>query len=102
MEVVDMDLNEKLFAVAHDKLYSAVVCDVLDSLGFPNQAMRNHIRPLDENLVLFGRVRTGMYIEVFHVFEGENPYDTEMDLIDDLKPGEVPVLGCGHSDRITP
>ena len=34
---------------------------------------------------------------------GHNPYSLEMDLIDDLKPGEVPVLACGGpTDWIAP
>ena len=41
------------------KLYSPVLSDVLDSLGYRRQAMRPFVRPLDEDLVLFGRARTG-------------------------------------------
>lgn len=41
------------------KLYSAVLSDALD--GAPRQAMRPFLRPLDDSLVLFGRVRTGLY-----------------------------------------
>lgn len=84
-------------------LYAAVLSDVLDSVGLRNQAMKPFIRPLDETLVLFGRVRTGLYMNAYGVNEGENPYEVEIALIDDLKPGEVPVLACGGpTDRIAP
>jgi regulator of RNase E activity RraA len=33
---------------------------------------------------------------------GHNPYELEIALIDDLKPGEVAVLACGASGRIAP
>ena len=33
---------------------------------------------------------------------GSNPYDLEIALIDDLKPGEVPVLGCPRGNRVAP
>ncbi len=84
-------------------LYAAVLSDTLDSLGLPNQAMRPFVRPLDESLVLFGRARTGLYMPVYEVREGENPYAVEIALVDDLKPGEVAVLACGGpTERIAP
>jgi regulator of RNase E activity RraA len=84
-------------------LYAAVLSDVLDSFGLMNQAMRPFIRPLDESLVLFGRARTGLYMNAYSVAEGENPYEVEIALVDDLKPGDVAVLDCGGpTERIAP
>jgi regulator of RNase E activity RraA len=84
-------------------LYAAVLSDVLDSFGLMNQAMRPFIRPLDESLVLFGRARTGLYMNTYSVAEGENPYEVEIALVDDLKPGDVAVLDCGGpTERIAP
>jgi regulator of RNase E activity RraA len=84
-------------------LYSAVLSDVLDSLGLPHQAMRPFVRPLDEGLVLFGRARTGLYMPRYHVEAGRNPYEVEIALVDDLQPGDVAVLACGGpTERIAP
>lgn len=84
-------------------LYSAVLSDVLDSMGCMHQAMRPFVRPLDEASVLFGRARTGLYMNRFEVKAGENPYETEITFMDDLKPGDVAVLACdGPTDRIAP
>jgi len=81
-------------------LYAAVLSDVLDSFGLMNQAMRPFIRPLDEARVLFGRARTGLYMNTYSVAEGENPYDIEIALVDDLKPDDVAVFGCdGPTER---
>ncbi|MDQ4135149.1 MAG: RraA family protein [Pseudomonadota bacterium] len=85
-----------------DTLYVAVLSDVLDGAGYRNQALPPRIRPLDESLVMAGFARTGLYRDVYHVAPGENPYELEIALIDDLKPGEVPVLACGTSGRIAP
>jgi regulator of RNase E activity RraA len=85
-----------------ERLYVAVLSDVLDELGHPSQALPSRIRPLDDNLVMAGFARTGLYRDVYHVAAGENPYELEMALIDDLRPGEIPVLGCGMSGRIAP
>lgn len=85
------------------RLYSAVLSDVLDGLGLPRQAMRPFVRPLDEALVLFGRARTGLYMPRYHVEPGRNPYEVEIALVDDLKPGDVAVFACGGpTDRIAP
>ena len=83
-------------------LYTAVLSDVLDELGFRDQAMSPSIRPLDEDLPLAGFARTGVYREVFHTVDGENPYELEIALVDDLKPDEVAVFGCCGSRRIAP
>ena len=85
------------------RLYSAVLSDVLDQLGSPNQAVKPFVRPLDDNSILCGFARTGLYMKRYHLPEGHNPYALEMDLIDSLKPGEIAVLGCdGPTDRIAP
>lgn len=85
-----------------EHLYTAVLSDVLDEAGFRDQAMAPRIRPLDDGLMLAGFARTGLFREVFHVAQGENPYELEIAIIDDLKPGEVVVFGCGGSERIAP
>ena len=97
-----MAVSSELIERARSELYSAVLSDTLDFLGEKRQAMHSGIRPLDDGLVLCGRARTAMYMEVFHVEPGENPYDLEIALIDDLGAGDVAVMGCGGSARIAP
>lgn len=89
-------------ARARKTLYVSVISDVLDGLGIRDRALPARIRPLDEETVLVGYARTGLYRDVYHVADGENPYELEIALIDDLKPDEVPVLACGTSGRIAP
>ncbi len=84
------------------RLYTAVLSDVLDELGYRQQAFPPSIRPLDDALVLAGFARTGVYREVYRVAPDQNPYELEMALIDDLKPDQVAVFGCGGSTRIAP
>jgi regulator of RNase E activity RraA len=87
----------------HQRLYAAVLSDVLDGMGWREQAMRPFVRPLDDASVLFGRARTGLYMPVYDVRPGENPYEVEIALVDDLGPGDVAVLACGGpTDRIAP
>ena len=82
---------------------AAILSDVLDSIGLMGQAMRPFIRPLDETCLLVGRARTGLYMPVYQTRAGENPYDVEIALVDDLHAGDVPVLACnGPTDRLAP
>ncbi len=96
-----MQATTSLAAIAKD-LYTAVLSDVLDELGYRDQALPPSIRPLDDELVMVGRARTGAYREVYRVVPGDNPYALEIALVDDLKAGDVAVLGCGGSTRIAP
>jgi 4-hydroxy-4-methyl-2-oxoglutarate aldolase len=84
------------------RLYTAVLSDVLDELGYRNQALPAAIRPLDDSLNMAGFARTGIYREVYRIVPGENPYELEIALVDDLKGNDVAVLGCGGSRRIAP
>jgi len=90
------------FATIARQLYTAVLSDVLDELGFRAQALPPSIRPLDDTRNMVGVARTGLYREVFEVRAGENPYELEIALVDDLKPDDVAVFGCGGSTRIAP
>ena len=94
------DSDAKLFEFCRTQLYSAVVSDILDSLGYREQAMREDIRPLHPDHVVVGRARTVLWMEVFHI--PENPYELEIQAIDGLKPGDVMVHATGASRRIVP
>ncbi|MEP6971546.1 MAG: RraA family protein [Betaproteobacteria bacterium] len=84
-------------------LSSSVLSDVMDSLGLVRRAMRPYVRPLDDQLVMAGRARTGLYMPAYSLREGENPYEVEIALVDDLHPQDVVVLACnGPSERIAP
>ncbi|WP_191058102.1 RraA family protein [Geminicoccus harenae] len=91
------------FAALKQRLYTAVLSDVLDEFGRMDQAMRPFVRPLDETKVMFGRARTGLFMNTYSVAPGENPYEIEIALIDDLKTDDVVVFGCdGPTNRIAP
>jgi regulator of RNase E activity RraA len=95
-------MDQKLISLARTRLYSGVISDVLDGLGNMNHALAPTIRPLDDTLTLFGRARTGVYLSVYHVAPGSNPYAMEIELIDSLQPDDVPVLACAPGNRIGP
>jgi len=95
-------MDEQLIAEARARLYTGVISDVLDGLGNMHHALAPRIRPLDDGLVLFGRARTALYMPVYHVEPGSNPYELEIALVDSLGPDDVAVLACPREERIGP
>ncbi|WP_432710533.1 RraA family protein [Pedobacter sp.] len=71
-------------------LYVPIVCDVLDQLGYRNQAMHQRLRPLDpEHCMIVGRARTLRWMETDYI--DEEPYTMEIEVVDSLKSGDVVV-----------
>ncbi len=89
-------------AEIRSRLNASILSDCLDTAGYRDQALAARIRPLDDALVMVGRARTAAYMEVFHVEEGRNPYELELQLVDSLKPDEIPVFACANPQRIGP
>lgn len=70
------------FARAEQKLYSAVIADILDDFGFREQALDPAIRPVDPSFKLVGRALTVLATDVYEV--REDPYAKELAAIDGL------------------
>ena len=94
--------NQRVLRACREELYSAVVADTLDSYGRYEQAVSPGIVGLEEGMRIVGFVRTGLYMPIYHDDDKVNVYEHEIRLIDDLKPGEVPVLACNGDTRISP
>jgi regulator of RNase E activity RraA len=86
--------QEKFDAIR--RLYTPVVSDTLDRLGFMQQAMRHDIRPLHGDFVVVGRARTLLWMATYEPVQ-PNPYLNEIRAIDALKPGDVAVHSTDHS-----
>lgn len=81
-------------------LYTAVISDSLDQLGVRHQAMREYLRPVHNRCKFAGWARTIACSDIYHV--PENPYETEIEAVDSLLPGEVVVIGTQKSQRNAP
>jgi 4-hydroxy-4-methyl-2-oxoglutarate aldolase len=96
--------DDQLRTFIQGNLYVAAICDMLDDLGYRNQAMHHRLRPLlpdMRNCGFVGRARTVRWMETDYIVE-EDPYGLEIDLIDDLKPGDVVVHSTDHSGTNAP
>lgn len=80
-----------------DRLYVAVVSDVLDAAGLHDQAMDARLRPLAPTMRLIGRAHTVVTADVYEV--PDDPYRLEIEAVDALKPGDVMVASTSHSLR---
>jgi len=78
-------------------LYSAVVCDALDSLGFPNQSPRVQLRPMTGREQLVGRCKTTLWADMALV--DPNPYELELRAVDGCKADDVLIAAAGGSMR---
>lgn len=78
-----------------EHLYSAVVGDVLDQLGYRNQCLSARIRALTPTNRVCGRVFTAKAESVSEV--PAEPYKLEMEAIDTMQSGDVLVVDGGHN-----
>jgi 4-hydroxy-4-methyl-2-oxoglutarate aldolase len=78
---------------ALDTLYSAVVCDVLDALGHPSQALPPHLRPLTPQARIAGRVFPARARAV-HEIPAE-PYKLEIAAVEAMTRGDVLLVDAG-------
>jgi 4-hydroxy-4-methyl-2-oxoglutarate aldolase len=90
----------EFFAHIEKTLYTAVVSDSLDEIGYRNQAMMPHLRPLFPNTRFAGWARTIACVDVYHI--QPDPYDLEIKAIDSILLGEVVVVGTAESKRNSP
>ena len=80
-----------------EKLYAAVVSDILDGLGHPGQVVRAGLRPaVSGEWTLVGRIRTARAVAVAE--RPERPYAQLLSLIDSMRGGDVLVMDAGGRD----
>jgi regulator of RNase E activity RraA len=89
-----------LFSHIEKNLYTAVISDALDEMGFRDRAMRERLRPLAPDFVFAGWARTITCVDVH--YENEDPYGLEIEALDSILGGEVVVVGTGESKRNAP
>jgi regulator of RNase E activity RraA len=87
--------DEELMALIRAELYTAVIGDILDEHGYPNQFLPPEIQPLAPQMLLVGRA---MPVLEANVFDTKDPYGLMFAALDDLKPSEI-YVASGASAR---
>lgn len=86
-------------SLAHirEHMYSAVVCDALDSVGCTHQSPRVPFRQLTSPGMIAGRCRTTLWADMFH--HDPQPYELELQAVDSCQPDDVLIAAAGGSMR---
>lgn len=94
-----------LFAVMREKLFTAVVGDILDTMGFLHQFLPPNIRAIRDNMVVIGRAMPVLEADFFGVSEtsghaaiSAKPFGLMFEALDSLKPNDV-YVASGASPR---
>jgi 4-hydroxy-4-methyl-2-oxoglutarate aldolase len=94
--------DDELFAFMKDRLFTAAVGDILDSMGFLHQFLPPQIQPLRPDMVLAGRAMPVLEADYFALSDdtGKNelsrqPFGLMLHALDDLKRHEVYVASGG-------
>ncbi|KUY84474.1 RraA family protein [Burkholderia sp. RF4-BP95] len=85
--------DRELFGVMRTKLFSAVVGDVLDKLGYEHQFLPQQIKPIDDSMVIAGRAMPVLEADYFadagHNALSRKTFGMLFEAIDDLRDDEI-------------
>ncbi len=97
--------DSALFAAMRAKLFTAVVGDILDTMGFQHQFLPPNISALSNDMVTVGRAMTVLEADCFAATDprsrsefGSKPFGLMFRALDSLKPNEV-YVATGASPR---
>jgi len=82
-----------LFSLCARELYTPVVGDILDDLGFAHQFLPQPIQPLREEMKLAGRAMPVVMVDVFG--KQKKPFGRLTEALDQLQPGEIYLASGG-------
>jgi regulator of RNase E activity RraA len=88
--------DEELFSSMRERLFTAAVGDVLDTMGFLHQFLPPGIVPLRQDMVVAGRAMPVLEADCFG--RGDRPFGLMLHALDDLKRNEV-YIASGGSPR---
>ena len=97
METINWKNDAELFALMREKLFTAVVGDIMDVLGHTHQFLPPAIQPLRTGMVVAGRAMPVLEADDFGGGEGPDrrggllnqPFGLMLDALDDLRANEV-------------
>ena len=84
-----MEYTKETLDRMQKELGTAVLCDILDDLGYRHQAMDGGLYPLEEDYKLVGVARTVLAYDVYE--QPKEAYATEIEAVDSLKEGDIAV-----------
>jgi len=86
--------DQELFSLIKQRLFTAVVGDILDEMGLLDQFLPAAIRPLRDDMIVVGRAMPVLEEDIAD--RAEKPFGTMLEALDGLKRDEV-YLATGGS-----
>jgi regulator of RNase E activity RraA len=88
--------DRELFLTMKEHLFTAVIGDIMDKIGYLNQFLSPQIKPLQAEMIIAGRAMTVLEADVSNeISESSNnplinkPFGLMLEALDDLKKDEV-------------
>jgi len=88
--------DDELFAIAKNELYTAVIGDIMDKMGYLHQFLPPQIHPLKDSMFLIGRAMTVLEADTFEELSSftanpimAKPFGLMLEALDDLKRNEI-------------
>lgn len=85
--------DDEMFDLICAELYTPVVGDILDDLGYTHQFLPQPIQPMREEMKLAGRAMPVVMIDVYG--KQKRPFGLLTEALDQLEPGEIYLAGGG-------
>lgn len=85
--------ENEMFALMKEKLYTPVVGDILDGMGYYHQFLPQGIRPLKYGMKLAGKAMTVLMIDVYG--PQDKPFGFLTEALDQLKENEIYIATGG-------
>lgn len=97
--------DKTLIALIKGELYTAVIGDIMDKMGYTRQFLPPRIRPLRDDMFVVGRAMTVLEADVREnqTVKGNNPvlkysFDLMLEALDDLQENEVYICSGSSPD----
>ncbi len=93
--------DSELFSLAKEKLFVALVGDILDTMGLLHQFLSPQLKPIDPKMVIIGRAMPVLEADYFHESTpgnnalSEKPFGLMFNALDDLQTNEVYICAGG-------
>jgi len=89
----DWNTEAEMFELMKAKLYTPVVGDILDVMGYTHQFLPQAIRPIKEGMKLAGKAMTVLMIDVYG--PQKKPFGLLTEALDQLKENEIYIATGG-------
>lgn len=90
--------EEEMFALMKEKLYTPVVGDILDVMGYTHQFLPQYVRPLRDDMKLAGKACTVLEHDVFGA--QKKPFGLLTEALDQLQKNEIYIATGAHNSAL--